>query len=85
MPLSNSMMQRRLASRVGRVDRAAVFDQEVQHRHGAHGGGAMQRVLAALVAHARRGRGRVALEELPGEVEVGFRGEEVEGGLDGGG
>ena len=41
----------------------------------------MQRVLAALVAHAGRGRRGVVLEELAGEIEVGFGGEEVEGCL----
>ena len=38
----------------------------------------MQRVLAALVAHAGRGRRGVVFEEFAGEVEIGFGGEEVE-------
>lgn len=82
MPLSNRMVQRRLAGRVGRVDGAAVLDEEVEHGHRADGGGAVERVLAALVAHACRGRLRAAaLEQLAGEVEVGFGGDEVEGCL----
>lgn len=73
------MVQSGLAGRVGRVDGAAVLDQEVEHGHRADGGGAVERVLAALVTHARRGRLRAAaLEQLAGEVEVGFGGDEVE-------
>jgi hypothetical protein len=59
-----------------------VLDEEVEHGHRADGGGAVQRVLAALVAHPRRGRlCAAALEQLAGEVEVGFGGDEVEGCL----
>jgi hypothetical protein len=59
-----------------------VLDEEVEHGHRADGGGAVQRVLAALVAHTRRGRLRAAaLEQLAGEVQVGFGGDKVEGCL----
>ena len=51
------------------------------HGYGADGGGAVQRVLAPLVAHAGRGRRGVVFQELAGEIEVGFGGEEVEGCL----
>jgi hypothetical protein len=74
VPLSNSVVQGRLPRRVGRVDGAAVLEQQVEHGHRADGGGAVQRVLAALVADAGRRRGRVGLEELAGQVEVGFGG-----------
>ena len=77
MPLRNSVVQRRLARRVGRVDGAAVLDQERQHGHRAHRSRPVQRVLPALVTHARRGRGRVRLEQLAREVEVAFGGEEM--------
>jgi hypothetical protein len=75
------MMQRRLPGAVGRVDGAAVLDQQVDHGHRADGGRAVQRVLPALVADAGRGRRGVVLEELAGQVEVGFGGQEVEGCL----
>ena len=79
MPLSNSVVQRGLPGAVGRVQRAAVLEQQVDHGHGAHGRGPVEGVLAALVAYAgRRGRG-VLLEELAGHVEVGLGCEEVEG------
>lgn len=85
VPLRNGMVQRCLAGAVGRVERAAVLDEQVEHGHGADGGGAVQRVLAALVADARRGGGRVLFEQPAGEVEVGLGREEVQGCLGSGG
>jgi hypothetical protein len=81
MPLSNSVMQRRLPGAVGRVDGAAVLDEQVDHGHRADGSRPVQRVLPALVADAGRGCRGVVLEEFAGQVQVGFGGEEVEGCL----
>ena len=81
MPLSNSMMQRRLAGAISRVQRAAVLQQQGDHGHRADGRGPVQRVLAALVAHTGRGRGRVLLEQLARDVEVGLGSEKMQSGL----
>lgn len=79
---SNSMMKRREALAVGRVEGAPVAQEERHHGHGADGGGAVDGVLAAAVADAGRCR-RVGGEEEAGDVEVLFGGDEVEGGLEG--
>lgn len=81
MPLGNGMMQRRLAGAIGGIQRAAVLQQQVDHGHRAHGRGTVQGVLAALVAHAGRGRRGVLLEQPAGHVEIGLGGEEMESGL----
>lgn len=77
------MMQRRPAVGVGRIQRALVLDQQVDHGYGADGGGAVEGVLASFVADA--GGGRSVLvgvgEELAGYVEVVFGGYEVDHGL----
>jgi len=78
MALSDGVVQRRLPGRVGRIDGAAVLNQQVDHGHRADGGRAVQGVLPALVAHAGRSRRGVALEQLAGEIQVVFGGEEVE-------
>lgn len=78
MPLGNSMVQRRLSGIVGRVQRAAVLEQQVDHRHRADCRRPVQRVLAALVAHAGRRRRRVLLEQLARQVQVGFGGYKVQ-------
>lgn len=72
------MMQRRVPLVVGRVQRAAVLQQQEHHGGGAGGGGAVDGVLAAAVADARRG---LVVDEDARNVEVLFGGDEVEGGL----
>lgn len=81
MALGHRVMQRRLAVGVGCVERALGADEQGDHGHGADGGGAVQRVLAALVADAGRGGGGGVGEEEAREVEVVLGGDEVEDGL----
>lgn len=83
MPLSHSMMQGGPPIAVGRVQRALVLDQQVHHGHGAHGGGAVEGVLASFVADAGGCRGVLVGvgEELTGYVEIVFGGYEVDHGL----
>lgn len=52
MTLSHSMMQGGPPVIVGCVQRALVVDQQVDHGHRAHGGGAVEGILASLVADA---------------------------------
>ena len=73
-------MQRRVASIIRGVKRAVVVEQQLDHGHGAHGGGPVQRVLAALVPDARRDGGLIG-EQLAGHLEVVLGGDEVEYGL----
>jgi hypothetical protein len=65
--LCDGVVQGCVAGAVGRVERTPALDQQVHHRHRADGGGAMEGVLAALVAHASRGR-RFLFEQLAGEI-----------------
>lgn len=77
MSLGHGVMQRRLPGAVGRVQRAAVLQQQVHHGRRAHGRRPVQRVLAATVAHAGRRRRRAA-EQRPGQVEVVLGRDKVE-------
>lgn len=75
--LGHGVVQRRLAVAVGGVQRALVLQEQADHGHGAHGGGAVEGVLAAPVADPGRRRGGV-VEETPGDVEVVLGGDEVD-------
>lgn len=81
MALGDGVMQRRLPGAVGGVERAlARLEQQVDHGRGADGGGAVDGVLAAAVAHAGRGRG-VMVQQLARHVHVVLGRDEVEGRL----
>lgn len=69
MSLSDGVVQGREALAVGGVEGAAVPEQQRRHGHGADGGGAVDGVLAAAVADARRGR-RLGREEEARDVHV---------------
>lgn len=71
MTLGNSVMQRRLARRIGSVERTVGLYQKLNHGHGTDGCGAVQGVLAALVFDACGGWWGGG-EETACEVDVLF-------------
>lgn len=52
MSFGDSMVQRGPAVGVGGIQRALVVDEQGHHGDGAHGGGAVEGVLASFVADA---------------------------------
>jgi hypothetical protein len=76
MAFSNSMMQRRLSRNITRINRALMLDQQVNHRHRAHGSSAMNSVLASFVLYTCRS-GRLLIEQESSGVNVLFRGDKV--------
>jgi len=65
--LGNSVVKRRVACIIGRVQGAAVLEEQVDHGNGADGGGTVNRVLATLVTDTGRGWGFL-LEKLARQV-----------------
>lgn len=59
-----------------------MLQQQLDHRHRAHSRRAMQRILTAAVADARRRRGlAIVCKEDAGDVDGVFGGDKVDDGL----
>lgn len=69
VPFGDSVVQRRIALAIRRVERAHILQEELYHGHGADSSSTMDGILPALVADAR-GSGWFGSEEEVGDVEV---------------
>lgn len=67
MSLGDSVVEGRVALVVRRIQGAPITQEKGHHGHAAHGGGAVDGVLAPLVADARRS---LVIDEDAGRFQV---------------